>query len=151
MINPTLFVIHVAVQFWFIIVVVIFCIFVRFSICNITETEINAFRLNPLSADPTKWSNTLKQFVGFCWRIIWVFDHFVGLALEELMRKSWKGNHIVCAVLEKLGYQVSPSLFVALHCNTLQISWTMFNPFYAIGLFFYPLKTPQKPEVFWCF
>ena len=22
--------------------------------------------INPLSAKPTKWSNTLKQFVGFC-------------------------------------------------------------------------------------
>ena len=28
--------------------------------------------LNPLSANPTKWSNTLKQFVGNSWRIVWV-------------------------------------------------------------------------------
>ena len=40
---------------------------------------------NPLSANPTKWSNTLKQFVGnlptncFC-----AFDHFVILALKGL-------------------------------------------------------------------
>ena len=27
---------------------------------------------DPLSFKPTKWSNTLKQFVGFCWRIVWV-------------------------------------------------------------------------------
>ena len=32
-------------------------------------------QLNPLSANPTKWSNALKQFVGF---------HFAGLALKEL-------------------------------------------------------------------
>ena len=25
--------------------------------------------INPLRANPTKWSNTLKQFVGFCRRI----------------------------------------------------------------------------------
>ena len=136
--------------------------YVRLSMIRVACASSNIFEIprgriilldgfNPLCANPTKWSNTLKQFVGFCWRIIWVFEHFVGLALEEVMRKSWKGNHIVCAVLEKLGYQVGPSLFVALHCNTLQISWTMFNPFYAIGLFFYPLKTPHKPEVFWCF
>ena len=31
---------------------------------------------NPLSTNPTKWSNTLKQFVGK----LGVFDHFVGLA-----------------------------------------------------------------------
>ena len=28
--------------------------------------------INPLSANPTKWSNTLKQFVGFCRRIVLV-------------------------------------------------------------------------------
>ena len=28
--------------------------------------------LNPLSANPANWSNTLKQFVGRCQRIIWV-------------------------------------------------------------------------------
>ena len=41
---------------------------------------------NPLSANFTKWSNTLKQFVGNlptnCLR---VFDHFVGLALKGLI------------------------------------------------------------------
>ena len=28
--------------------------------------------LNPLSGNPTESSNTLKQCVGFCWRIVWV-------------------------------------------------------------------------------
>ena len=37
--------------------------------------------LNPLSANPTKWSNTLKQFVGNC---LSVFDHFEKLALKGL-------------------------------------------------------------------
>ena len=27
--------------------------------------------INPLGANPTKWSNTLKKFVGFCGRIVW--------------------------------------------------------------------------------
>ena len=27
---------------------------------------------NTLSANPTKWSNTLKQFVSFCRRIVWM-------------------------------------------------------------------------------
>ena len=31
--------------------------------------------INPLSANPIKWSNTLKQFV---------FDHFVGLPFKGL-------------------------------------------------------------------
>ena len=42
--------------------------------------------VNPLSANSTKWSNTLKQFVGnkptSCWS---VFGHFVGLALKGLI------------------------------------------------------------------
>ena len=43
------------------------------------------YYLNPLSADFTIWSDTLKQFVGKlltnCWS---VFDYFVGLALKGL-------------------------------------------------------------------
>ena len=40
--------------------------------------------VNPLSANPTKWSNTLnKQFVGnLPTNFLSVFDHFVGLALK---------------------------------------------------------------------
>ena len=42
--------------------------------------------LNPLSANFTKWSNTLKQFVGkLPTNCLSVFDHFVGLALKGLM------------------------------------------------------------------
>ena len=37
----------------------------------------NELEFNPLSANPLKWPNTLKQFVGKSWR-----DHFVGLALN---------------------------------------------------------------------
>ena len=41
--------------------------------------------VNPLSAKPTKWSNTLKQFVGkLPTNCLSVLDHFVGLALKEL-------------------------------------------------------------------
>ena len=40
---------------------------------------------NPLSANPTKWSNTLKQFFGnLPANGLSVFDHFVILALKEL-------------------------------------------------------------------
>ena len=41
--------------------------------------------INPLSANPTKWSNTLKQFVGkLPTNCLSVFDHFVGLDLKGL-------------------------------------------------------------------
>ena len=47
---------------------------------------INLF-LYPLSANPTKWSNTLKQFVGnLPTNCLSVFDHFVGLALKGLIQ-----------------------------------------------------------------
>ena len=40
---------------------------------------------NPLSANPTKWSNTLKQFFGkLLTNCLNVFDHFVGLALKRV-------------------------------------------------------------------
>ena len=43
--------------------------------------------LNLLSTNPTKWSNTLKQFVGkLPTNCFIVFDHFVGLAPKGLTR-----------------------------------------------------------------
>ena len=45
--------------------------------------------LNPLSANPIKWSNTLKQFVSnLLTNCVSVLDHFVILALKGLMRMS---------------------------------------------------------------
>ena len=45
--------------------------------------------LNPLTANFTKWSNILKQFVGkLPTNCLSVFDHFVELALKELRLKS---------------------------------------------------------------
>ena len=41
--------------------------------------------LNPLSANPEKWSNTLKQFVGnLPTNCLSVFDHFMNLVLKGL-------------------------------------------------------------------
>ena len=41
--------------------------------------------VNPLSANPTKWSNILKQFVdNLTVNCLSVFDHFVGLAIKGL-------------------------------------------------------------------
>ena len=45
--------------------------------------------VNPLSANPTKWSNTLKQFVGkLPTDFLSVFDHFVGIVLKGLIRNA---------------------------------------------------------------
>ena len=41
--------------------------------------------LNPLSANRTKWSNTLKQFAGkLLTNCLSVFDYFIWLALKVL-------------------------------------------------------------------
>ena len=41
--------------------------------------------LNPLSANPKKWSNTLKQFVGnLPTNCLSVFDHLMNLAFKGL-------------------------------------------------------------------
>ena len=51
------------------------------------EASLASLRcFNPLSANPTKWSNTLKQFVGNSpTNCLSVFDHFVKLALKGLI------------------------------------------------------------------
>ena len=54
-------------------------------------SELNSvlYSLNPLSPNLTKWSNTLKQFVGnLPTNCLTLFDHFVGLVLKGL--SSWK-------------------------------------------------------------
>ena len=53
---------------------------------------------NPLSANPTKWSNTLKQFVGkLPPNCLSVFVHFVGLALKGLRMLYVKDSQIKMA------------------------------------------------------
>ena len=58
--------------------------------------------LNPLSASFTKWSNTLKQFVGkLPTNCLSVFGHFVGLALKGLKKVLIEKNNKVGKILEK--------------------------------------------------
>ena len=48
-------------------------------------------KLNPLNANFTKWSNTIKKFVGnLPTNCLSVFDHFVGLVLKGLITKNYK-------------------------------------------------------------
>ena len=51
---------------------------------------------NPLSANFTKWSNTLKQFVSnLGTNCLNVFDHFVKLALKGLIFLTSCNNYAV--------------------------------------------------------
>ena len=55
--------------------------------------SIGPGKINPLSANPTKWSNTIKQFVSkLPTNCLNVFDHFVKLALKGLKKKINKGH-----------------------------------------------------------
>ena len=54
---------------------------------NFIESSLKEM-LNLLSANITKWSNTLKQFIGkLPTNCLSVFDHFVGLALKGLRKE----------------------------------------------------------------
>ena len=58
-------------------------------------TYASTGKLSPLSANPTKWSGTLKQLVGnLLTHCLSVFDHFVKLALK-LLRYSLVILHII--------------------------------------------------------
>ena len=47
---------------------------------------------NLLNANPAKWTNTLKQFLGkLPTNCLSVFDHFVGLVLKESIRSQTLG------------------------------------------------------------
>ena len=71
--------------------------------------------LNPLSANPTKWSNTLKQFVGKLQCVfLSVFDHFVKLALKGLIDR-----------IVPIGSCTSKIIFV-LRCCFIQ-SWALWS------------------------
>ena len=59
--------------------------FLSLYVLHLRFLDHTDFRLNLLSAKITKWSNTLKQFVGkLPTNCLSVFDHFVGLALKGL-------------------------------------------------------------------
>ena len=63
------------------------------------NTHFQWLKLNPLGANPTKWLNTLKQFVGnlpMNWSCLIVSDHSVGLALM-----NWICFYSVCFIYFK--------------------------------------------------
>ena len=54
---------------------------------------------NPLTANPTKLSNTLKQFVGnLATNCLSVFDHFVILALKRLSLPFERKNMLIVRI-----------------------------------------------------
>ena len=66
--------------------VLVFFITTAFEIAKLNLMNLFIVFMNPLSANPTKWLNTLKQFVGnLPTNCLSVFDHFMKLVLKGLM------------------------------------------------------------------
>ena len=78
---------------------------------------------NPLSANPTKWSNTLKQFAGnLPTNCLSVFDHFVKLALKGLrceLRQSKNSKYYLI--------QISSSHYLPFYQNHERIRTSFHN------------------------
>ena len=87
---------HVTMKFQFSVMsmacfkyVVYFCLLTHSRPINVYQEGLLRIKefshFNTLSANPTKWTNTPKQFVGkLPTNCLDVFDHFVGLALKGL-------------------------------------------------------------------
>ena len=82
--------------------------------CKIKKRRILSVRsggtaFNRLSANPTKWSNTLKQFVGKVpTNCLSVFDHFVILALKGLRRH--REVKVIASTLDLRSYNHSQNI-----------------------------------------
>ena len=79
---------------------------------------------NPLSANPTKWSNTFKQFVGkLSTNCLSVFDHFVKLALKGLI-VLLQNLYMFANLLSKSSWLFFINLIAVW---TLEYEWTIFS------------------------
>ena len=58
----------------------------EWNLLNQERSRFCLLNINPLSANPIKWSNTLNlsAFADELFECVWVFDYFVGLALKGL-------------------------------------------------------------------
>ena len=115
-----------------------------FKGCHCGKTHI----FNPLRANFTKWSNTLKQFIGkLPTNCLSVFDHFVKLPLkgltftcQELKTCSWGGYYfpnwdsaILSIYLEN---------FAFLKC--IVYGWTLIHQIMFLLIFSRSLMTQEK-------
>ena len=101
-------------------------------------TEYQSFQLsknclNPLSANPTKWSNTLKQFpYNLPTNCLSVFDHFMGLVLKGLSELR-----VLLAMnlsLRKLKLRKEPSILQLTKRNKARLRTARCNKVKAHGI-----------------
>ena len=74
---------------------------------------------NSLNVNTTKWSHTLKQFLGSC---SGMFDHFVGLAIKGL--KDINNKTINLTELPKIKQQSTQRHFIQMRpMNTISTNY----------------------------
>ena len=77
---------------------------------------------NPLSTNPTEWSNTLKQFVeSLLINCLSVFDHFVKLALKGLKISQCEQDERVNSFSHEFGENLIYTCAVSRTSRTLEI------------------------------
>ena len=119
------------------------------KICYCEKTVIRTLRfyaltnnsimtINPLRANLTKWSNTLKKLVGCCWRIVWV-------CLTILWGWRFKERYILFKFQKRDFYQTS----VNFH-DTQKLSSVLqnFSNTFTCIIFTKPLFNPSRPAYF---
>ena len=100
----------------------------------------SCFSLNSLSANPTKWSNTIKQFVGkLQTNCLSLFDHFVGLALKGLILMLifarewiifWRFNVFISSSNSELSFS-APFSAISIPCSMSNFSLYLIDLFTA--------------------
>ena len=80
--------------------------------------------LHPLSVNPTKWSNTLKQFVGkLPTNCLSVFDHYLGLVKEyKVLVKEYKASFDVNANSRILFPMSFDPVINNITCKTMKVA-----------------------------
>ena len=87
-------------------------------ICPYVTEKENLIEINPLSAKPTKWSNTLKQFVG---------DHFAWLVLKGLTLIMLKGMNFKLLLNEIFSQSFKPLLHLTPNkCPSLNLMFSVY-------------------------
>ena len=111
---------------------------ITFKLCHLSY-NVSGTIFNPLSANPTKWLNKLKQSVS---RFLSLFDHFVGVGAQRVKR----------FLVTNLWTQTSRSpSFTNRNCSFI---WSFSNSFGRINLYlqssyiiFNLLNTRVNPSV----
>ena len=98
-------ILNTAIEMWIKIWLVLrgFFKFEYIQVCFCHFSTLCIKRVNPLSANPTKWSNTFKQFIGkLPTNCLNVFDHFVRLTLKGLRNKTFNWSTFYSCFFSKL-------------------------------------------------